>query len=286
MHVTRGEAWPVSCVCFGYDQRSKARIAGSGVDETDSERVSVLIVEDEWIVARGVQQTLETAGFVVSNVAASAAEALSAVAQARPDLALVDIVIQGPVDGVDLACQLRELHDIPSVFLTAHADQHTMQRALRAAPLGYVVKPFQETQLLSSVRVAAAALNGAAVSVRPADSAPATPIVSDDAPPSSDLRTGQFREVARVIDDWVPSRASGRHVLTPRELEVVRLLLANGRVVSIAEELGVSPYTIRNHLRSIYRKLGVHSQVELIRKLTQHRVSDEGSRAPEPAIRR
>jgi DNA-binding CsgD family transcriptional regulator len=65
--------------------------------------------------------------------------------------------------------------------------------------------------------------------------------------------------------------------LTARELEVVRLLLSNGRVVSIAEELNVSPHTVRNHLRSVFRKLGVHSQVELIKALTSHMPEPSGS---------
>ena len=161
------------------------------------------------------------------------------------------------------------------IFLSAYADAQTLQRALRAAPLAYIVKPFQEVQLLSSVRLAVADLTGSR-SAAPV-SGPADPLVGSDddlAPaPDTDPRRGQFREVARVLSEWAPPQSSGGQVLTARELEVVRLLLANGRVSSIAEALGVSPYTIRNHLRSVYRKLGVHSQVELIRELT-HRKPD------------
>ncbi len=241
-------------------------------ESVNSESVgfSVLIVENEWIVARGLQKTLEAEGYAVTGVVSSAHDALSSVEQCRPDLALLDIVILGPVDGVDLACQLRERYSIPTIFLTASSDPQTMQRALCAAPVGYVVKPFQESQLLSSLRLAAAGLTGPG-SAATVDCASGRPLASDDAAPSdTDLRHGQFRDVARVLTDWVPHRSARRQVLTPRELDVVRLLLANGRVVSIAEELGVSPYTVRNHLRSICRKLGVHSQVELIRELAQH----------------
>ena len=133
---------------------------------------------------------------------------------------------------------------------------------LCASPVGYVVKPFQESQLLSSLRLAAAGLTGQG-SAATVDCAPGRPLASDAAaPPNTDPRQGQFRDVARVLSDWVPPRSAGRQVLTPRELDVVRLLLSNGRVVSIAEELGFSP--------SIYGKLGVHSQVELIRELARH----------------
>jgi len=250
------------------------------VVDSESGSLSVLIVEDEWIVARGVQQTLESNGYVVSGVVASALDALRSVEQCKPALALVDIVILGPVDGIDLACQLRERHRIPVIFLTAHADEQTLQRALSAAPLGYVVKPFQEVQLLSSLRLAMSGLKGSGAatpvdcpsdSPRRPDDGINPPLGSDDglAPaPDPDSRQGQFSEVARVLREWVPPRSTGRQLLTARELEVVRLLLSNGRVSSIAAELGVSPYTIRNHLRAVYRKLGVHSQVELIRELT------------------
>ena len=254
-------------------QRRASLERGVGKNESvnsESVSVSVLIVENEWIVARGLQKTLEAEGYVVTGVVSSAHDALSSVEQRRPDLALLDIVILGPVDGVDLARQLRERHGIPAIFLTASSDLQTMQRVLCASPVGYVVKPFQETQLLSSLRLAAAGLTGPG-SAATVDCAPGRPLASDDAaPPDTDPRQGQFRDVARVLSDWVPPRSAGRQVLTPRELDVVRLLLANGRVVSIAEELGVSPYTVRNHLRSIYGKLGVHSQVELIRELAQH----------------
>ena len=259
------------------------------VVDSDAGSVSVLIVEDEWIVARGVQKTLEGQGYRVTGLAASAQDALRSVEQERPTLALVDIVILGPVDGIDLACQLRERYGIPSIFLTAHADDETLRRALRAAPVGYVVKPFQEIQLLSSLRLVSASVSGAESPMPVAG--PADPLagVSDVFPPAAtppgspaagtETRQEQFRGVARVLSEWAPRRPAGRQVLTTRELEVVRLLLANGRVSSIAEELQVSPYTVRNHLRAVYRKLGVHSQVELIRGLTRLG-ADDGPSGP------
>ena len=80
-----------------------------------------------------------------------------------------------------------------------------------------------------------------------------------------------------MLSDW-PPRSPKRQVLTRRELEVVRLLLDNGRVASIAEDLGLSPATVRNHFRRIYSTLGVHSQVELIREPTKHRSTGQAPR--------
>ncbi len=272
------------------------RISG---ESGNSRNLSALIVDDEWIVARGVQKTLEVDGYAVTGVASSAHDALLSVEQRRPDLALVDIVISGPVDGINLACLLRERHGIPSIFLTAHTDQPTMQRALRASPIGYVVKPFQESQLLSSVQLATAGLTPS-VSASTAShgehndpashaghanrDAPRPELELHDAGAPDTPRQDQFRRVAQVLTDW-PPRSPRRQVLTRREFEVVRLLLANGRVSSIAEDLGLSPATVRNHFRRIYSTLGVHSQVELIRELTRHGTTDQTPRLVQFAAR-
>ena len=191
---------------------------GLGVIEGESGRLSesgnlsVLVVDAEWIVARGVQKTLEVHGYVVTGVVSSAHDALISVERRRPDLALIDIVIAGPVDGINLACLLRERQGIPAIFLTAHTDQPVMQRALGASPLGYVVKPFQESQLLSSVRLAAAALPTpvSATTAEDDDAAPGDQPAPDDA---DTTRQNQFRQVARVLSDW-PPRSPKRQVLT------------------------------------------------------------------------
>ena len=125
-----------------------------------------------------------------------------------PDLALVDIILSVPVDGVDLAYQLRAQHGIRTILLTAHADQHTVQRALRVSPLGYLVTPFQENQLLSTMRLAAVGLTGS-MGATPVDGAPGRPLGPDDTvPPDADQRQGRFSEVARVLSDWTPPQSA------------------------------------------------------------------------------
>ena len=76
---------------------------------------AILIVEHEWIIARAVQKTLENAGYSVMGVASSAREALSLVDRQRPDLVLVDVVLDGETDGIDLAHQLRSRAGIPAI---------------------------------------------------------------------------------------------------------------------------------------------------------------------------
>jgi DNA-binding NarL/FixJ family response regulator len=108
----------------------------------------LLMVEDDFLVAADMQDRLTEAGFVVVGVANSAAEAIELAARAQPEIAIMDIRILGPRDGVDTAIELRMRFDIPSVFATAHVDHITMARAEPARPLGWVGKPYSITTLV------------------------------------------------------------------------------------------------------------------------------------------
>jgi CheY-like chemotaxis protein len=112
---------------------------------------SVLIVEDERIVARDLQQTLRGMGYDAFAIARSADEALAHAAERRPGLALVDIRIEGELDGTATAALLRERYDVPIVFLTAHADDETIARAKQSDPYGYLVKPVKHTELKTAI---------------------------------------------------------------------------------------------------------------------------------------
>jgi CheY-like chemotaxis protein len=114
----------------------------------------ILVVEDERIVARELQQTLISMGYEVPVTVASADEALQAAAELAPDLALMDIRIAGPADGVHTANELRRVHDLPVVFLTAYSDEATLDRAMVSEPFGYLIKPVSDTELRSAVEVA------------------------------------------------------------------------------------------------------------------------------------
>lgn len=113
----------------------------------------ILIVEDEQIVAHDIATSLRALGYRVTNVAGSAEECLAAVDEELPDLALMDIHIQGNVDGVQTAKELQVRFDLPVIFLTAYADDSTIKRAAETAPLGYVIKPFRRSDLKSAVEV-------------------------------------------------------------------------------------------------------------------------------------
>ncbi|MBK7395093.1 MAG: response regulator [Myxococcales bacterium] len=114
----------------------------------------ILVVEDEGIVALDIQRTLVRLGFDVTGVAASADEALAQARSEPPDLVLMDIHLRGARDGVHAAEDLRAELDLPVVYLTAHSDVATVQRAKLTEPLGYVVKPYKSAELLSVIEIA------------------------------------------------------------------------------------------------------------------------------------
>jgi two-component system, cell cycle sensor histidine kinase and response regulator CckA len=114
---------------------------------------SVMIVEDERSIARDIADCLTGMGYAVTGTMASAEECFESVRQRRPDLVLMDIHIEGELDGIETAQRLRDDFDIPVVFLSAHADEKTVGRAKLASPLGYLLKPFRMSELKSAVEV-------------------------------------------------------------------------------------------------------------------------------------
>ena len=117
-------------------------------------QVRVLVVEDESVVAKDIQWSLKSLGYNICGWAASGEEALEKVETLKPDLVLMDIVLKGGIDGVEAAEHIRTNFDIPVVYLTAYADEHTLQRAKVTEPFGYILKPFEERELHTTIEVA------------------------------------------------------------------------------------------------------------------------------------
>ncbi|HZU27679.1 MAG TPA: sigma 54-interacting transcriptional regulator [Bryobacteraceae bacterium] len=114
----------------------------------------ILIVEDERITGEDLRDILSGLGYEVVDMVGSGAEAIARAEQMSPDLALMDIRIKGDIDGTETARILRSRFNIPVIYLTAHADTETLERAKVAQPLGYITKPFQEGELHASIEMA------------------------------------------------------------------------------------------------------------------------------------
>jgi diguanylate cyclase (GGDEF)-like protein/PAS domain S-box-containing protein len=119
-----------------------------------SKQVRILVVEDETIVALDLKNSLKVLGYDVVGTACSGEEAIAKADQTRPDLVLMDIILKGNMDGVQAADSIRSTLNIPVIFLTACADERTLQRAKVTEAFGYLLKPFEERELHGHIEIA------------------------------------------------------------------------------------------------------------------------------------
>jgi diguanylate cyclase (GGDEF)-like protein len=119
-----------------------------------SGRPSVLVVEDDAIVAKDIQQTLVELGYQVVAVVRTGRAALRAVGHSQPNLVLSDIRLRGDLDGIELASTIRERYGTPVVFLSSYSDDATLSRIGAAGSYGYLMKPFRNAELRASLELA------------------------------------------------------------------------------------------------------------------------------------
>lgn len=117
-------------------------------------KTNVLVVEDESIVAKDIQQSLIKLGYNVIGTASTGEKAISLAEEFMPDIVLMDIMLKGNMNGIDTAAQIKEKLSIPVIFLTAYADEGTLAKAKVTEPYGYIIKPFKEIDLHTSIEMA------------------------------------------------------------------------------------------------------------------------------------
>ena len=199
---------------------------------------SILIVEDESLIAVEIERTLLKLGYRVAGKVRDGDKALDMLATRQPDLALLDIDIRGSRNGIDLARLIREKYDFPFVFLTAFSDRDTLAELKDTMPYGYIVKPFNRGELLTTIELA---LHKYAAE-------------RDAGFPPLDALNARLPEA-----------------LTEREYEVVRLLDEGLSYRRIGEELFVSVNTVKYFQKNIFAKLGVGSRLEALRMLRENK---------------
>jgi len=114
----------------------------------------ILVVEDEAIVAKDIEVCLEKIGYNVMGTYSKGEKVIPAIEKEQPDLVLMDIMLAGEMTGIDVSTKIQENFDIPVVFLTAYADEKTISKAKVTEPYGYVIKPFKEIDLRTSIEMA------------------------------------------------------------------------------------------------------------------------------------
>jgi PAS domain S-box-containing protein/putative nucleotidyltransferase with HDIG domain len=117
-------------------------------------KTKILVVEDESIVARDIRNMLVGLGYEVTAVVPGAMAAIQKAQETEPDIVLMDVMLQGEITGVEAAEQIYTKLSIPVVYLTAYADSTTVQQAKKTEPFGYIIKPFEERELQTTIEIA------------------------------------------------------------------------------------------------------------------------------------
>lgn len=117
-------------------------------------KINVLVVEDESIVSKDIQHSLKKLGYNVVGASPTGEKAIELAGSENPDIVLMDIMLKGEMNGIEAASQIKELYAIPVIFLTAYADESTLSKAKITEPYGYVLKPFKEIDLHTTIEMA------------------------------------------------------------------------------------------------------------------------------------
>jgi PAS domain S-box-containing protein/putative nucleotidyltransferase with HDIG domain len=176
------------------------------------EKARIMVVEDEAVISMEIQDRLTKMGHSVCGTAASGEEAVSVATAKRPDLILMDVQLRGEVDGVQTAKQIRDLIEIPIIYLTAFADDRTVERAKLTQPFGYLIKPFSEKELYAAIEMALYK-NSMEVRVRDSERRYATTIrciadcviVTD-----TDMKITLMNPAAQSVTGWKQEEAVGK----------------------------------------------------------------------------
>ena len=197
--------------------------------------IRILVVEDEPLIAMDIEQTLNNIDFAVSAVVHTYADAIHQLKTNTPEAVLLDINLEDEKDGIDIANVINEQYHLPIVFLTSHADKNTLDRAKKTQPAGYIVKPFEEKDLLAGMEIAL------------------------------------YNFSMRNINKPTLSLANiNKHILSQiseREFDVLIAIYEGKTNMQMADSLFVSVNTIKTHISNIYIKLDVASRTAAIAKV-------------------
>jgi DNA-binding NarL/FixJ family response regulator len=232
-------------------------------------QAKVMIVEDEVIVAEDLRRNLHACGYDVTGYAVDGQEAVSMALHVMPDLILMDVFLDGNVDGIAAARTITQAIDVSIIFVSGHSADSLIDEAVQSGADGYIVKPFQLGQVTSAIKLA---LHRRREVQRKGQSR----IHSGETGRDEPFAAISQRLRALLTDDnvWfdLADKADGvprEHCVTARERDIIRGLVCYRRVSTVADVLGISVHTARNHLKSIFRKLNLHSQDELLRFLLE-----------------
>lgn len=118
------------------------------------DKVKILVVEDEFVTGLEIRARLEDLGYEVLDILDTGEEAVEKAGVMHPDIMIMDITLKGVMTGIEAADLIRRQYRIPIIYLTAHSDEATVQKAVHSEPFGYLIKPLEERALHTTIRMA------------------------------------------------------------------------------------------------------------------------------------
>jgi len=200
--------------------------------------IRVLIVEDEPLIAEDIAQGLEKNEFLVSAVVYTKEDAIEQLNINLPDMVLLDINLSGEMSGIEIAEKINATYNIPFIFITSYSDKQTLEKAKFTEPSGYIVKPFNEASLYSTLEIAL--YNHAQKNKRK------FPELS-------------FNKINLHLSDHI----------SEREFSLLQLIYDGKTNKQIADALFISSNTVKKHINNTYLKLNTGSRTSSIARLRE-----------------
>ncbi|MEO0472736.1 MAG: response regulator transcription factor [Bacteroidota bacterium] len=192
-------------------------------------QIRILIVEDDIFIAQDIQDCLERMDYVIAGVAYQREDAIHFLREKTPDLALLDVNLGNNQDGILIGKQIHEEFDVPFIYLTSYANKAVLDAAKETHPMGYIVKPFNEKDLYSSIEIAL------------------------------------FNFTRR----WQPPQWKASFInqkldtdFTAKEIEILKDIFEGKTNRQLSDQHNISLNTVKTHVKRIYDKLAVHSRSE------------------------
>ena len=200
----------------------------------DIPKSKILIVEDDGIIAEDLNSLLCEKGYTIIGVAHNGIEALDMLESRKPDFAVLDINLGSGMSGLDVAKVVHEKHELPYIFLTSFDDDNTLEQAQSFGPYGYIVKPYQERTLLTTIKTAI----------------------------SNFKKSKNDPTLSRAKLDEISTQK-----ITNQEFKIIECLLKGLSYQQIANELFISINTVKFHAKNIYLKLDINGRAELFARV-------------------
>lgn len=193
--------------------------------------IRILIIEDEPIISDDIESTLTTNDYDIAGKAYSSTMALDMLINRSPDLVLLDIAIKGDKDGIEVAAIIREKYHIPFIYLTSFSDKITLERAKPTMPYGYIVKPFKDRDIITSIELAM-------------------------------FRFAMENNTSVLEKTMVENKFNMK--LTKMEFLILKMIWEGKSNQAAAKELFLSVNTVKTHVRNLFEKCNVRNRNELM----------------------